>query len=98
MFINYLFKFLKLRFNLLLRHMSQIADVTPEADISFTFAYSFIFASSAIGLLFGLWNWYSVMSIKAEFREQDLDTESPLINNSNIIMMHDISTKIQNVN
>jgi hypothetical protein len=78
--------------------MSQIADITPEADISFTFAYSFIFASSAVGLIFGLWNWYSVMKIKPELREQDLDTESPLINNSNITLMHEISTKIQNVN
>jgi len=78
--------------------MSQIVDITPEAEISFTFAYSFVFASSVIGLIFGLWNWYSVMKIKPELREQDIDTESPLINNSNITLMHDISTKIQNVN
>jgi hypothetical protein len=77
--------------------MSQIADVLPEADISFTFAYTFIFASCTVGVLFGLYNWYSVMKIKPELKEHDIDTESPLINNSNITLMHDISTKIQNV-
>jgi hypothetical protein len=37
------------------------------------------------------------MKIKPELKEHDIDTESPLINNSNITLMHDISTKIQNV-
>jgi len=69
-----------------------------EPQISFAFAYSFIFASCAVGLLFGLWNWYSVMSINPKLNQDETDTESPLINSNNITLMHDIAEKIQNVN
>ena len=78
--------------------MSQIADILPEADISFTFAYSFVFASCAVGLLFGIYNFYSVMNIKPELRrEHEIDTESPLISDTNITLMFKISDKIQKV-
>ena len=76
--------------------MSTLPNIV-DVEISFTFAYSFIFASCGIGLIFGLWNWYSVMSIKPELRDEDNDTESPLINSTNINLMYDIAEKIQNV-
>lgn len=79
-------------------NISAPLDNINEGDISFTFAYTFIFVSSAIGILFGLWNWYSVMKIKPELRDMDVDTESPLISSSNINLMKEISTKIQDVN
>jgi hypothetical protein len=79
-------------------NISAPLDNINEGDISFTFAYTFIFASSAIGILFGLWNWYSVMKIKPELRDMDIDSESPLINSTNINLMKEISKKIQDVN
>jgi hypothetical protein len=69
-----------------------------DPEITFTFAYSFIFASCGVGLLFGLWNWYSVMSIKPRLNNEDTDSESPLISSTNISLMDDIAEKIQNVN
>jgi hypothetical protein len=89
--INFLIQNIKIS----IYKMSTLQIVEP--DISFTFAYSFIFASCAVGVLFGLWNWYSVMNIKPEFKEDEYDTESPLISRSNISLMYDISTKIQEV-
>lgn len=66
-------------------------------EIEFSFAYGFIMASCGAGLLFGIWNWFSVMSIKTEYIK-DMDTESPLITNDNNSLMIEIAEKIQKVN
>lgn len=65
-------------------------------EIEFSFAYGFIMASCGAGLLFGIWNWFSVMSIKTEY-VKDTDSESPLISNDNNVLMNEISEKIQKV-
>ena len=67
-------------------------------SIDSTSAYIFIFSSCLAGILFGLWNWYSVMSIKISKEDNKEDTEAPLITNENYKLMEEISEKIQEVN
>jgi len=72
--------------------------VNTSSSIDSTSAYIFIFSSCLAGILFGLWNWYSVMSIKISKDENKEDTEAPLITNENYKLMEEISEKIQDVN
>ncbi len=73
--------------------------VNTNSSIDSTSAYIFIFSSCLAGILFGLWNWYSVMSIKISKEENKEDTEAPLmITNENYKLMEEISEKIQEVN
>ena len=72
--------------------------VYTSSPIDSTSSYIFIFSSCLAGILFGLWNWYSVMSIKISKDENKEDTEAPLITNENYKLMEEISEKIQDVN
>jgi H+-translocating diphosphatase len=73
-----------------------MSGVPTEIALDSTFAYTFIFSSCFVGLIFGVWNWWSVMSIKIEGGDREIDTESPLITNENNKLMIEISEKIQN--
>ena len=66
--------------------------------LDFSTAYALIFSSCGAGLLFGIWNWISVMRLKINFNNEDRDAESPLMisENSNKLMK-EISEKIQKV-
>lgn len=48
-------------------------------DLSFSFAYTFIFVSCGVGFLFGLYNWFAVMSIDTEKKNKESDREEPLM-------------------
>lgn len=61
--------------------------------ISYGLGYGIIFGASAVGLLFGIWNWISVMSVKPDYKGDD--AEAPLITSENNALMNEISEKIQ---
>lgn len=46
-------------------------------ELSFVFAYTFIFVSCVVGFTFGIWNWFSVkyLFIKIIIQVQSIDTE-----------------------
>jgi inorganic pyrophosphatase len=72
-----------------------MSGVDTEFALNSTFAYTFIFSSCVAGLLFGIWNWWSVMSVKIENGDREIDSESPLITDENNLLMIEISKKIQ---
>lgn len=66
--------------------------------LDFSTAYALIFFSCGAGFLFGLYNWFSVMSLMLEFDKGDGDVESPLmISEKSNNLMKEISEKIQKV-
>ena len=71
--------------------MSQMTE-----ELNDTFAYTFVLSCSAVGFLFGIWNWWSVMSIKTEKPKTD-DEKPLLIGEENFKRMNEISELIQNV-
>jgi hypothetical protein len=72
-----------------------MSETHPIITLDLTFAYSFILSSCLIGFIFGVWNWYSVMSVK--INKKDQDSEKSLLNDENYNLMEEISEKIQNV-
>ena len=73
--------------------------MTDLAKLDFTTAYTLVFSSCAAGLLFGLYNWYKVMSLKLNFNKTEGDVEAPLmkISEESRMLMKEISEKIQKV-
>ena len=67
----------------------------PQITLTSTCAYSFIFSSCFVGLIFGIYNWWSVMRVKIEGGDREIDSESPLISDDNNKLMTEISEKIQ---
>lgn len=47
--------------------------MSPQFELTETFAYSYVSISCIIGFLYGLYNWYSVSSIELR---NDLETKS----------------------
>jgi len=72
-----------------------MSGVDPQITLTSTCAYSFIFSSCFVGLIFGIYNWWSVMRVKIEGGDREIDSESPLITDDNNKLMTEISEKIQ---
>ncbi len=69
-----------------------------SADIEFSLAYTLIMVSSLVGFLFGVWNWYCVMSVKTVSKQGNDEIERGLIiDNSKIEHMNKVSESIQKV-
>jgi hypothetical protein len=68
-----------------------------EIYLSFTFSYPFILCSCLLGLLFGIWNYISVMRINFLKKDVDMDSETPLIQMENLDKMKEISESVQKV-
>lgn len=71
------------------------------ADLTFGFSYTFIFGSCILGFLYGIYNWYMVMSIdinRGHNHENEL--KRPLVDQhfDSFGEMVKISELIQNVN
>jgi len=66
-----------------------------QITLTSTCAYSFIFSSCFVGLIFVIYNWWSVMRVKIEGGDREIDSESPLITDDNNKLMIEISEKIQ---
>jgi hypothetical protein len=71
-----------------------MSQVSVELDD--TFAYTFVLVCSAVGFLFGVWNWWCVMSIKTEKPKTD-DEKPLLIGEEKFKRMNEISELIQKV-
>jgi hypothetical protein len=65
-------------------------------EIDTNSSYIFISSACAIGFLFGIYNWYSVSSIKLE-NDNDIKSETKQINENTLKKLREYNEKISDV-